>query len=384
MSFLYDFNLSSDDETRARRVHDEAIVIDIINMGVGGSTLYNEPELAAAAADLPDPLNHMEALLESMLLPYELDARGESSAIRNWWDASGMAATSFPLPSINDAWIDRMAEIEHRLLQCDWLAIAKSASDIGRNKANQKHSFFYNCQPQPGWGLTTDLRQLEKAKAAGLTSLMLTYNRMDLAGVGCIERVDAGLSYLGVDIVKSCEALGMVVDVSHCGKATTLDACRISKKPVTANHTCAEAIYTSNRAKSDEEMKAVAGTGGLIGVVAVPFFITRQNRPTIEVVLDHIDYIADLVGWQHVGIGSDWPFQAPAQLANIAFMGASEEMGFRKEDNLDTTNEVKGFEDSRCMRNISRGLVKRGYEDEQIAGILGENYMRVLAAVQTT
>ncbi len=382
MPYLYDFNLSSNEELRARRVHDEAVVIDIVNMGVGGSTLYNEPELANATSYLPDPSNPIEALLESMLLPYEMDARGESSAIRRWWDESGMAATSFSLVSINDAWIDQIAKIEHRLLQCDWLAIAKSAEDIRRNKANKKHSFFFFCQPQPGWGLTTDLKQLEKAKKAGLTSLMLTYNRMDLAGVGCIERVDAGLSYLGVDIVKACEALEIVVDVSHCGKATTLDACRIAKKPVTSNHTCAEAIYASNRAKSDEEIKAIAATGGLIGIVAVPFFISEQNRPTIEVMLDHIDHVCDLVGWQHVGIGSDWPFQAPAEVANIGFMGISEEMGFRKEDNLDTSNEVRGFEDSRCMRNVSRGLVKRGYQDEQIAGILGENYMRVLSEIQ--
>ena len=345
MSFLYDFNMTEEEEARAKCVHDEALVIDNVNMGVGGSTIYKEPDLIEAAAGLPDPSNHIEALYEAMVLPYELDARGESSAIKRWWDASGMTAASFTWMSIADTSIEKMADIERRVTRCEWLEIAKSASDFRRIKAEDKHAFFWYCQPQAGWGLSTNLKQLDKAKEAGLMSLMLTYNRMDLAGVGCIERVDAGLSYLGVDYVKACEDLEIVVDVSHCGKATTLDACRIAKKPVTANHTCAEAVYASNRAKSDEEIKAVAGTGGLIGIVAVPFFISGQNRPTIEVLLDHIDHVRDLVGWQHVGIGSDWPFQAPAQLAEIAFMGAAEEIGFRTEDNLDTSNEVKGFED---------------------------------------
>jgi membrane dipeptidase len=80
------------------------------------------------------------------------------------------------------------------------------------------------------------------AFSQGLRSLMLTYNLMDNVGVGCTERVDAGLSMFGVDLVKHCNELGMIVDVSHCGHLTTMDACRHSKKPVNANHTAARTV----------------------------------------------------------------------------------------------------------------------------------------------
>ena len=140
---------------------------------------------------------------------------------------------------------------------------------------------------------------------------MLTYNRMDNIGIGCTERVDAGLSMFGIDVVKHCNDLGMIVDVSHCGHLTTMDACRHSKKPVNANHTAARSVYVHARGKSNEALRAIADTGGVIGVVAVPFFLSRADSPTIEHMFDHVDYIAGLVGWQHVAIGTDWPLQAP-------------------------------------------------------------------------
>jgi membrane dipeptidase len=170
---------------------------------------------------------------------------------------------------------------------------------------------------------------------------------MDNIGVGCTERVDAGLSMYGVDVVKHCNDIGVIVDTSHCGRLTTLDACRHSSKPVNANHTCAKALSNVARAKTDEELKAIAETGGVIGVVTVPFFITRQPPATIQHVLDHIDYIADLVGWRHVALGTDWPLQAPDDVH--AAMAATElaDLGFRPEDNVDVTRGVVGFRDYR-------------------------------------
>src|SRR3546814_3094966 len=85
-------------------------------------------------------------------------------------------------------------------------------------------------------------------------------------------------------------------------------------KPVTANHTASKAVFDHARGKSDDCLKAIADTGGVIGIVAVPAFLTDQPDPTISIMLDHIDYVADLVGWQHVAIGTDWPLQAPREI----------------------------------------------------------------------
>src|SRR5437764_11659454 len=135
----------------------------------------------------------------------------------------------------------------------------------------------------------------------------------------------------GVDVVKHMNELGMMVDSSHCSHLTTLDACRVSKKPVNANHTGARSVFPHARCKSDEALRAIAGTGGVIGVLALPAFLTDAPTPTIEHMLDHIDYIAKLVGWRHVAIGTDWPMQAPDDVI-VATPGAAVKIaGFRVE-----------------------------------------------------
>ena len=148
-----------------------------------------------------------------------------------------------------------------------------------------------------------------------------------------------------------------------------------------ANHSCAQGVYGHARGKSDEELDAIAATGGLVGVVTVPFFLSADPEATVEAVLDHIDYINERIGWRHIGIGTDWPMQAPEDVIEETLGAIVDEIGFRPEDNVSTTQTLRGFEDYRDMPNITRGLVARGYDDEQIAGILGENFMGVFEAV---
>lgn len=382
LSYLYPLKLTEEQELRAKTIHDQAIVIDMVNMGPGGSTIYEDPVLAEAITPfMSENENKLESFGMAQFLPYQLAASGLSSAIQQIWQESGLTAASTTWPSIDDQNIALFQTVfEPELNKLEWIEVVKSAADIRRCKQEGKHAMYWFCQPQTGVGLPFDLCQLDKAKEAGVLSLMLTYNSMDVAGVGCTERVDAGLSCFGVDVVKRCNELGIVVDVSHCGKMTTLDACKASTQPVTANHTCAAALYDCNRAKSDEEMKSVAETGGLVGIVAVPFFLTDQPSPTIEVMLDHIDYVVGLIGWQHVGLATDWPIQGPKELQQ-AFADNSADMGFRAEDKF-TADGLEGLPDSRGLRNITRGLVARGYHDEEITGILGGNYLRILDQVQ--
>jgi membrane dipeptidase len=256
--------------------------------------------------------------------------------------------------------------------------LATTIAEIRQAKADGVLAVYGNCQPT--YGLPTELDAIDRAYAKGLRSLMLTYNRMDRVGVGCTERVDAGLSNFGVEVVGRCNQLGVIVDTSHCGRLTTLDACKVSKTPVTANHASAGGLYPHARGKSDAELDALAASGGVVGVVAVPFFLAA-GRPTVEAMLDHIDYIAARVGWRHAGIGTDWPLQAPEDLLVETVGGLLPEIGFRPEDGIDVRETLIGFSDYRDMPNLTRGLVKRGYEDEQIRGVLGENFLRVFEAV---
>jgi len=183
-------------------------------------------------------------------------------------------------------------------------------------------------------------------------------------------------------VVEKLNDIDLIVDTSHCGRQTTLDACLFSKAPVTANHTLASMVYNHDRGKSDEELRAVADTGGVIGVVAVPFFMKPPGqRADMNNMLDHIDYIVNKVGWQHVGIGCDWPFMLTNEVAQATIGDSFSSMGFRAEHGVDISMYLDGYEDARDFINITRGLVSRGYEDEAISGILGGNFVRVFEEV---
>jgi membrane dipeptidase len=211
--------------------------------------------------------------------------------------------------------------------------------------------------------------------------IQLTYNYMTPIGAGCTERTDAGLSNFGAKVVARMNTLGMIVDVAHCSRQVTMDACALSATPVIASHTFAQEVYAHDRGKSDEELKAISGTGGVIGVVTVPFFLGPGEGVNMEAMMDHIDHIVNLVGWEHVGIGTDWPIPMPKSLLRDVYSLLVSEVGFREEHKIDTTTNLIGFDDYRDFPNITRGLVKRGYGDEQIKGILGANFLRVFEEV---
>jgi membrane dipeptidase len=211
----------------------------------------------------------------------------------------------------------------------------------------------------------------------------LAYNRMTFLGAGCMERYDPGLSHFGVQFVRRCNEVGVTIDTAHTGRQSTLDACWASSKPVIAGHTSAAALYECDRTKSDDELRAIAASGGVIGVYALPFFPCPPGSPpqSIELMLDHSEYIVQLVGWQHVAIGTDHPIALPPSLRRRLLLLLFESVGFRPEPTVDPTQSLTGFRDPRDLPNITRGLVSRGYTDEQIRGILGENFVRVFENV---
>lgn len=379
----FDFGLSEEQEARAARLHAESIVFDMLSQHAGGTIFAHYPadlqmELQSriAVAD-----SKFAAYKEAVYWPYEMSECGRSHLLRDWYLQGGLTCGTFGDIKVHDGNDPTTCSAEQKVLrysQLPWLRFVTTAAEIRSAKQDGVVAFYANCQPTTP--VPRSLHAFDAAYAKGLRSFMLTYNRMDNIGVGCTERVDAGLSMFGVDVVRHCNEIGMIVDVSHCGHLTTLDACRHSKYPVTANHTLARSIYPHARGKTDEALRAVAGTGGVIGVVAVPFFLSDAPAPTIMCMLDHIDYIAGLVGWRHLAIGTDFPLQAPQALL-ITLEDEIKDDGFREQDRIDVTQRLIGYSDCRDLPNITRGLVQRGYTDEQIRGILGENALRVLAAV---
>ena len=379
----YDFGLSDSQEARATKLHRESIVIDLLSQQAGGNIFAHYPEDLQKdfQARMKAAATAMDAFVEAVHWPYEMSRLGRSELIRHWYEVSGLTCGTYDIGVHNgmDPWWNTWESYSARYADLPWLKYVTSAEQIRQAKKDGIIALYAHCQPvSPA---PRDLKAFDAAYEKGLRSFMLTYNLMDNIGVGCTERVDAGLSMFGLDVVEHCNRIGMIVDVSHCGHLTTLDACRHSKKPVNANHTAAKSIYSHARGKSNEALRAIADTGGVIGVVALPAFLTNARDPSIGHMLDHIDYIADLVGWQHVALGTDWPLQAPEDIQRAILSPSNRTVGFRDQDRLDVTQRLAGFDDCRDLPNITRGLVKRGYRDEQIRGILGENALRVFAEV---
>jgi len=381
----YEFGLTAAQETRASQLHRECIVFDMLSQQAGGNIFSDYPhelqkDFGARAAAAMGDKDRLWA--ETLYWPFEMSFQGKSDLLRVWFQQGGLTCGTFSDIRVHDGHDPAVCDWEARVLKyskLSWLRLVTRAAEIRQAKRDGVIAMYANCQasiPAP-----RDLKAFDAAYAKGLRSFMLTYNRMDHIGVGCTERVDAGLSMFGVDVVRHCNEIGMIVDVSHCGHLTTLDACRNSRKPVTANHTSARSIYRHARGKSDEAFRAIAGTGGVIGILALPAYLTDAAVPTIEHMLDHIDYVANLVGWQHVCIGTDWPMQAPDEIL-LATLGVELNMlGYSAAHRIDVTQRLIGYDDCRDLPNITRGLVKRGYRDEEIRGILGENALRVFEEV---
>jgi membrane dipeptidase len=379
----FDFGLNAAQEARASQLHRESIVIDLLSQGAGGNIFAHYPKELQAEFRIK-----MEAagggfggLAEALFWPYEMSKLGKSDLLPKWLQGSGLTCGTYDIPvhDGHDPLLNRWDALTARYADLPWLRYVTTAAEIRQAKRDgvvASYAFWQPFVPAP-----RDLKALDVAYAKGLRSFMLTYNWMDNIGVGCTERVDAGLSRFGIDVVRQCNDIGIIVDVSHSGHLTTMDACRHSKKPVNANHTAARSVYAHARGKSNEALRAIADTGGVIGVVALPFFLSAERRPTIEHMLDHIDYISNFVGWQHVALGTDWPMQAPDDVLTATLGAEAKTLGFREEDHFDVTRRLIGFDDCRDLPNITRGLVKRGYSDQQIRGILGENALRVFAEV---
>ncbi len=377
---VYDFGLSTAEEQRAAGLQRDSIIIDMLFQGPCGYRSFTEDMLAQLRKDAAR-LTPEEQYFAAVFAPIRAALVGKSDNFRECWEQSGITAgnrqVGFGLPAyaIAQAQFDTFP----------WLTKALKAAEIRAAKAKGLRAGFISTQDSDGLQ-DRKLNYLQVAYDLGLRMMGLSYNLQNAVAGGCMDRFDGGVTTFGAELIARMDELGIIIDMAHSGRQAALDACQLSKKPVVASHTSAKSLRNIPRAKSDEVIRAIAATGGVIGVVALPGFLAPGNGLTIEAMLDHIDYIAKLAGWQHVAIGTDGPLQIDQQTQQGALQSmAREYSGSRNapeppRDRAPTPSLI-GFDDYRDFPNITRGLVKRGYSDEQIRGILGENFLRVFEAV---
>jgi len=207
----------------------------------------------------------------------------------------------------------------------------------------------------------------------------LTYNSRNRIGNGSTERVDGGISDFGVSIVERMNSVGMAVDVSHSGDRTTLDATDISSGPVLFTHANCRALADHPRCKTDEAIKKMARTGGVMGITAVRMFVRTEEPTTVEHVLDHFDHVRDLVGVEHLGVGSDIDLDGyddmPAESNEALRANYKGTYAFREKI------DVEGLDHPKRAFDLAEGLVRRGYSDTDIELVLGGNFERVLKEI---
>ena len=195
----------------------------------------------------------------------------------------------------------------------------------------------------------------------------LTYSGNRIGG-GSSDARDTGLSEYGVQIVERMNELGMAVDLSHCGDRTTLDAIEASKKPVLVTHSnCRALVPGMARCKTDEAIRRMAATGGVMGITMVRTFVRAGGPVTIENVLDHIDHVTRLVGVEHAGIGSDVDLDGRDAAASPAHK-----------------YDLDGIDYAKKIYDLTEGLVRRNYTGADIELILGGNFERVLGNAWAT
>lgn len=236
------------------------------------------------------------------------------------------------------------------------------------------------------------LDYLRTFHAIGLRIFQLTYNAQGQVGTGCCEP-DSGLTEFGMQVVDECNRLGILIDLSHVNHRTSRDAIERSKAPVAFTHVGIHAMCPAyGRNKPDDLLRAVAGTGGMVGIAWAPFLVKREAsthkvlESTVNDVLDQMEYAIRLIGIDRVGVGSDLCNYSARTLVVPPHSSIRQHRPLHPEvfgvgpvDRYDPYPQ--GLDHHSGMMNITRGLLQRGYSDDDIRKLMGENWLRLFKKV---
>ncbi|MFP3950580.1 MAG: dipeptidase [Candidatus Bathyarchaeia archaeon] len=355
---VVDLELTADQKERAREIHEDAISINTLTGCHGWPSRWKSFSRSRA---------------------YNLIEKGlEGGCTANSLTLGGADIGELAL-QISE-WDDIMSSIPEKAKKI------LSAKDIEEAKEEGKAGYIINTQNTTP--LDGELSTINLLHKLGLRIMQLTYQKAELVGDGCGSRRadEAGLTDYGLSVLERMNDLNIVVDLSHVGHATAMEAVETSKQPPAFTHTNCHGTYGFEfmRGKSDEELHAVAERGGVVGMTCIARFIREEGDlegSTINHYLDHIDYAVDLIGVDHVGIGLDInEGLTPEDYYGVHYMNF--EARFQADPTSHTRRKhpyehyyVFGLESIGKAPYITEGLVSRGYSDQEILKILGGNWL---------
>jgi membrane dipeptidase len=267
-----------------------------------------------------------------------------------------------------DTLIEQNADIAMQVL---------NAGDIGRAKAAGKVGIIYGFQNAVG--LEGDPRMVKVFHSLGVRIIQLTYMTANVLGDGCLEPRNGGLTLFGKAVVRELNKHKIIIDISHVGERTSLDAIEFSEAPVAISHACAKGLVNNPRNKTDEVIKAVTSRGGVMGITSLPNFVCefdKADAPTLEDYLRQIDYMVDLAGIDSVGIGMDYVDGQDKNFSKTLTWGGTMAQADRVAVGKSVWPMPYAVSDSAQMAQVTEGLAKRGYRDEDIQKVLGLNWLR--------
>jgi membrane dipeptidase len=234
--------------------------------------------------------------------------------------------------------------------------------------------------------IENEIDRLDVLYGLGLRQIGIAYSDANALGSGLGETADGGLTAFGRRAVTRMNKLGLAIDVSHSSDRTTLDVCEQSELPVLMTHAGSRAVWDIPRMKPDAVLRAVAETGGVIGMSAAPHTTLSATHPqhSIESVMDHFRYCADLVGIEHVAFGPDTLYGDHVQLHKVFghLLGISRAVSGPA---FEPVAYVDGLENpTENFANICGWLVRNGFDDDSVRAVIGGNIYRALQDIWIT
>ncbi len=332
--------------THARNLYDQAVVIDALNVSNWDSDAVFESLNAGSVA----AINATQATWEGYEETLDMIAK----------------------------WYVRFRE------RPDQILLVETVDDIHRAKREGKTGIIF------GWQNTSpienDLDRLALFHKLGVRIMQVTYHERNLLGDGCMERQDGGLTNFGIDAVAEMNRLGILLDLSHVGIATTQESIEVSEKPVAITHANAKSYFDHRRNKTDKAIKTMAEKGGVIGATCIQGFLRNTYSSTLDDYLDAIDHLIDMVGVDHVGIGTDHTQDQPEEFWMYigGQQGTKYPSSFTAHSGMPLAWEDQypvGLKTPDQLPIMSESLLNRGYSDDDVIKILGGNWLRLFEEV---
>lgn len=314
-------------------------------------------------------------VIDGLIIPRNWDEDSFKALAKSGYTGFSASLTSKNLKlALND-----IADWDNRIKNNpDVLIKATTAEDFIRAKEEHKTAVLYGFQNATM--MEKSIKNLDTLYDAGTRWIQLTYNQRNLLGDGSTERTDCGLSDFGVEALERMNELGIIIDLSHCGRQTTNDGIKFSKSGACFNHSMCEALYKDHpRAKTDEQIKAMADKGGIIGIICLGYMIGPElgTKTTLETYVDHIDHAVKIAGIDHVGVAADFAVQG------LEATGATREnwyvprlTRFKSSYKVQWPPWIPELDKPDRYLQVAKVLDKRGYSTGDIEKILGLNWLR--------